>query len=233
MIKNCKLHYRIWKYWHSAANHCKSLAICTVYDIYLKVCEGKLNAEWKYNHPVNFYTFCDRLSEQLLKYDPAKQIYPGDEKMRRVSHLNKPYRQKRKHDDEITRTSNGSGHITFLQYQELMKSKRVCKTIFEYEKHAHKIEMVSNAARCAVCGVNAYKRCQICKVALHDNDSKGKGKGKRCSLHWHDETYLGLCFADRKILCLPAVDWKKWSAHKLKDNKQIIKGYKRYLNVRH
>ena len=89
MIKNCKLFYTSWKYWHSPVLHAKALAIVTAYDIYLECAEGKLDPSWHIHHPVTFRTFRDILSQQMLQYDPKHQHYPGDEKMRVVTQLNK------------------------------------------------------------------------------------------------------------------------------------------------
>ena len=46
LIKNVNLAYRSWKYWHGAILHAKGMAIVVAYDIYLEVCEGKLNEDW-------------------------------------------------------------------------------------------------------------------------------------------------------------------------------------------
>ena len=82
LIKNCRLKYRCWKYWHSPMLHITSLAIVVAYDIYLEVCEGKLDAEWKVQYPVDFWTFRDILSIQMLEYDPKNRKYLGDDAMR-------------------------------------------------------------------------------------------------------------------------------------------------------
>ena len=47
LIKNCNMHYRSWKYWHSAMLHAKAMAICVAYDIYRECATGKLNPAWK------------------------------------------------------------------------------------------------------------------------------------------------------------------------------------------
>ena len=61
--------------------HGMSLAIVTAYDIYLEVAEGKLNPDWK-TLPVDFWTFRDGLSKQMLAYDPLQRKYSGDGAMR-------------------------------------------------------------------------------------------------------------------------------------------------------
>ena len=44
LIKNTNLAYFSWKYWYGAMIHAKRMAIVVVYDIYLEVCEGKIDA---------------------------------------------------------------------------------------------------------------------------------------------------------------------------------------------
>ena len=51
LIKNCRLKYQSWKYWHSPMLHAMSLAIVIAYDMYLEVTEGKLDKDWKIVYP--------------------------------------------------------------------------------------------------------------------------------------------------------------------------------------
>ena len=62
--------------------HEKSLAIIFAYDIYKECAEGGLDSEWKIEHPIDFWTFRDVLSKQMLQYSPTHQLFPGDEKRR-------------------------------------------------------------------------------------------------------------------------------------------------------
>ena len=81
LIKNCCLKYRSWKYWHSPMLHSIGLAIVIAYDMYLELSEGKLASEWK-TLPCDFWTFRDKLSKQMLQYDPLHREYKGDAGMR-------------------------------------------------------------------------------------------------------------------------------------------------------
>ena len=62
--------------------HGKSLAVVVAYDLYLEVAEGKLNPAWGTEEPLDFWTFREKLSEQMLEYSPARKKYPGDAGMR-------------------------------------------------------------------------------------------------------------------------------------------------------
>ena len=57
LIKQCRVAYRSWKYWHSPANHAKALAIATAYDMYLELAEGKVLPSMKISHPIDFFYF--------------------------------------------------------------------------------------------------------------------------------------------------------------------------------
>ena len=54
LIQNCDMHYRSWKYWHSAMIHAKSMAIVVAYDIYKEVCKGTLDPALRIK-PVDFH----------------------------------------------------------------------------------------------------------------------------------------------------------------------------------
>ena len=230
LIKSANIKYRSWKYWHSAVNHAKGLALTVAYDIYKECCEGKLHCSWTISDPVDFFTFQDVLSRQMCQYDPRKQHYPGDEKMRMVTSLTK--RKRASHAHGISKaikmhSNNKQGTISFQQYKKAMQARphRICDSLAVYEKHVDSYTHSKNPARCAVCGFNSYKRCTICGVALHDNDTKGAAKGKKCALHWHSKPYVGLCFEDRKIMGVSVNDWRGWTKKQLKDNTDVVRGY--------
>ena len=63
-------------------NHGKALVVVIVYDVYLDVAEGKADPEWKVENPIDFWTFCDILSTQSLKYSPILRKYLGDKSFR-------------------------------------------------------------------------------------------------------------------------------------------------------
>ena len=50
-----------------------------------QMAEGKLNPDWKVIYPVDFWTFGDLLSTQMLEYDPIKRKYPENAEMRRYN----------------------------------------------------------------------------------------------------------------------------------------------------
>ena len=93
LLQNARLFYRTWKYWHAPKNHALSIAIAVAHDIYLEVCEGNIEAEWRVEKPVSRWEFQNKLAEQALTYSPKKNLYPGDSRLRANTVI--PSRQRR------------------------------------------------------------------------------------------------------------------------------------------
>jgi hypothetical protein len=77
MIKNAKIRYTTWKYWHAPFLHALSIAVIAAYDMYIECCEGGLDEEWFIveKDRLSFRDFWLKLSQQMLKYDPHQQMY--------------------------------------------------------------------------------------------------------------------------------------------------------------
>ena len=149
LIKNARFFYRSWKYCHSPANHVKALVIVAAYNMYLECVEGVLDPEWKLekNQIVRFHKYRDQLSKQMCTYGPRSETFPGDEKMRVLTQLNK----KRRVSSELRSSSNGSGHVTLLQYRQAVHSTRICRDLEQYNKHILTLVSKKYASQCAVC----------------------------------------------------------------------------------
>ena len=227
LIKNVHLSYRSWKYWHSPANHGKALAIVVAYDMYLECCEGELDPDWCVKEPVDFHTFRDILSKQMCRYDPKSQLYPGDEKMRAVTQMNKAVRQqKQRKIHDVRGGGNFSGKVTHEQYSEARRQKRFCSDLTQYQVHVDSIKTHKSKAKCAVCGLDTWKKCKKCGAPLHFNQAKGEAKGKNCHMIWHNQIYLGLCFGDRNLVGKTKNDWKPWTKIQLCENTHWIENLK-------
>ena len=154
LIKNCRLKYRSWKYWHSPMLHVTSLAIVVAYDIYLEVCEGKLDQDWKVNYPVDFWTFRDILSIQMLEYEPRNRKYLGDDAMRVCT---KQTKKSRTHEDESSSLRSGKkrtrGRPSAADLQEAKigrefvraksgrgENSRLCGDLSRLDKHLKSVE---------------------------------------------------------------------------------------------
>ena len=90
-----------------------SLAIVIAYDIYLEVTEGQLDVDWKLVYPVDFWTFCDVLSIQMLEYDPKNRKYLGDDSMR----VCKKQKKKNRSEGNDPEESSGSKRSRGRQVQ--------------------------------------------------------------------------------------------------------------------
>ena len=95
LIKFSGMKYCSWKYWHASMLHVKAMAGTVAYDMYLECCEGKLNPLWYVKKPMTFWQFRDKLGKQMLKYDPRFCNYPGDDRMRSYTAMNKEQRMKK------------------------------------------------------------------------------------------------------------------------------------------
>ena len=89
LVKFSRMQYCSWKYWHAAMLHAKAMVGIIAYDMYMECCEGKLDPSWKIKKPLTFWQFRDRLGQQMLTYDPRFRHYPGDERMRLYTAMNK------------------------------------------------------------------------------------------------------------------------------------------------
>ena len=129
---------------------------------------------------------------------------------------------------DVSKSNNGddNGVVSYSQYMETKRHKNPFCDLALFQKHQLSISSHKHAKNCAVCKLPAYKKCTICGVSLHNNDSRGAAKGKNCFLEWHDELHFGLCYADRHLVGLKPSEWKPPTQTKIKQNHRIIKGYK-------
>ena len=242
LIKNCRLKYRSWKYWHSPMLHATALAIVIAYDMYLEVAEGKLNSDWKVTFPVDFWTFRDVLSLQMLQYNPKDRTYPGDDSMRVCTKQNKSQRKGKKKsrqeleddDTDISETASkkGRGRPSVAskqkqkEAQEFKRAKygrgdnsRLCGNLSRLDKHIKSVETsLKHPKACKVCGGDAYSVCNVCGVPLHFIPTKGKHAGKMCFFDYHDDAFFGLARDDTKLSNAKKSDWAYPSMSKRKEN---------------
>ena len=227
MIKNANLAYRSWKYWHGAMLHAKGMAIVVAYDIYLEVCEGKLNEDWKNTDPVSFHTFREQLSAQMLAYDPRKRLYPGDEFMRVSTKQPSSVRPGKQTMEKAP--SNADGTVSVRQLQAAKrggKKGRLTYSLNQFNHHCESLVRVTkNPWACYVCGQPTYTKCGICNEPLHMIGCKGPQKNTNCFLKFHDPLFFGLCKNDYWMTnrCQKKSDWTMPSSLEMKLNACHIK----------
>ena len=78
------IQYVTWKHWHAPMLHGVAMAITAAYDMYTDCFGAGLEADWKVAKKDRMGNSAFRLlaSEQMLKYDPARNAYPGDKTFR-------------------------------------------------------------------------------------------------------------------------------------------------------
>ena len=145
--------------------------------------------------PIIYRTFRDKMSKQMLQYDPLNRQYWGDAEMRvctaqRVRDLMTPERQQDEEDTtperarkrgrptrdsvkartlqtEFNRAESGRGY-----------NSRLCGDLTRLKKHIKSSKhSLKHPKVCKVCGVDAYSMCQLCGVYLHFNPAKEKHAG--------------------------------------------------------
>lgn len=225
-IKNNHIFYLSWKYWHSPKNHGLALAEAVAYDIYLEVCEGKLDPDWKVEKPVSSWEFRNRLSIQQLKYDPKHMKYPGDEQFRANTALPRAKRMDR---------PDKKGNVTRTQLKPLIEgdSTRGCGDLDKLCNHLNNIVSIPKGRACTWCGGRAYHACGICKgsdgkpLALHVTRRKSDKAVEHCFFNYHNDNCIGLSKDDcQQLKRRKKSDWSEPDAKEIKLNGEHIKELK-------
>ncbi len=88
MLLGWDLTYRWWRWWHAPTRHAKAIAMSMAYSLYLQCLEGTVDPEWKVTS-VSGPRFWQRMALQMVQYKSSNLQYPGDEKMRKNTQMNK------------------------------------------------------------------------------------------------------------------------------------------------
>jgi hypothetical protein len=181
--------------------HDKSMAIVTAYDMYTECAEGNLDPSWKV--PIeDFHTFRERLSEQMIQYDPHHRLYPGDDNLRYCTQQNKNARQKSvktgkglvvepvekrgrgrpKKNVEPTPARRASARVDgvtpeLLKENSVGRDARLCVNLTSLTRHIKSQKYDKHGGQCAFCGLTAHFRCMLCNEWLHFLPSIGIAKG--------------------------------------------------------
>jgi hypothetical protein len=206
MVKNAKIRYTTWKYWHVPFLHALSMAVIASYDMYSECCEGGLDPDWKVDEKdrLSFQDYRLQLSEQMLMYDPKKQVYQGDGAFRKVTKLGK--RKK----GGVTYWKGEKGGVSIENFKIAKSSTRhspsqLCGPLDDFERHVESIARKPHVGECAVCGGTTYWFCGLCnkRVCL-------KTGAKGCHIDLHNDSMFGLTKCDFRELM--GGDPGKWSA---------------------
>ena len=130
----------------------------------------------------------------MLQYDPADQLYPGDELFRAVTSLPKKKRKS---------SSNGPGRPSkkskeksqvFVDKVDLCveiekdeKDRRLCGDLTCFSSHVLLTRKMKNGGICAWCGIRLFIKCEKCGKYLHFFPQRGKVDHKvNCFVNFHD-----------------------------------------------
>ena len=94
--------------------HRKALAVVVAYDMYLECAEGDLAPAWKMEKPMDFWSFREKKSEQMLQYKPTRRKYPGDGNMRagtQQSQKERKEKAKERNDQSILDMTQGDPEV--------------------------------------------------------------------------------------------------------------------------
>jgi predicted RNA-binding Zn-ribbon protein involved in translation (DUF1610 family) len=204
MVKNAGNKYITWKYWHAPYLHAQSLGIIAAYDMYIECCEGELDATWIVNKKkrMTFAQFRMRLSEQMLQYNPVKNLYPGDGMFTTNRSNRKPRRKSDESDDDsmivIKKTKPG---VTMENYKAAVESGRLCDTLEDLREHFYSVtqDKGNNRKPCEVCGENTIWRCELCLKPMCTKDKK-KWNGAKCIFQYHNHAFFGLSRSNHNLL---------------------------------
>jgi hypothetical protein len=192
--------------------HAKAMVTVIAFDIYLEIAEGNLDPLCKLDKKqvVSFYRFREKLSKQMLCYDPRERLYPGDEKFR-VS--TKQSTKQRSLPRSITspglRTPRRPGSVASttsgITVDDVKSAdKRLCGDLGKFCSHVESIIQLplQNKRVCVVCGNTTRYACGLCDKALHypSFTSKSDGKTIPCFLNYHNTNYFGLAMEDHKLV---------------------------------
>jgi hypothetical protein len=239
LIKNASMFYRSWKYWHSPMLHGKSLAVVVAYDLYLEVAEGKLDVAWQIDNPLDFWTFREQLSKQMLEYSPTRKQYPGDANMR-PSMQQSRRQQVASQDFSVQRRRAGrpsasvpvpgsvaaaSSGVTMQHLNRASSSRdsRLCGDLTRLQRHLDSVVTGKHhGKKCLVCGELSYSACKLCgDKPLHFFPRNGKSAGKACFVDYHSDSFFGLASDDRTVVNA-STRWAPASQTKRKRNARAI-----------
>ena len=239
MISMAMIKYVTWKYWHAPMLHGLGMAVTAAYDMYSECCDGLLDPEWKVEMKDRMSNSNWRLkaSEQMLKYNPAKNGYPGDTTFRAFSKRPKRMREEeRRSGATVTKKSNYKPDgLTLENFKRAKRSTRLlrprlCGDLADLREHFLSIGRSSRVGRCEVCNEPTLWRCGLCDKRMCAL-TKGKFKGTGCALKFHDDAFFGLTKSDDRALFGRRAG-KKWlppNASKIRSNKAKVEVIKRKI----
>jgi len=193
-----------------------------------------MSNEWKVLKPVDFYTFREKLANQMLQYSPQDRKCPGDEKFRVSTRQPK---SKRKHAN-VASKKNVASASTSVQTAVTTCSnltresfgnntKPLCGDLTMLHKHVESVKATDSCGRiCVVCGKRCYSVCVACGDAMHRFPSKPSKKGAAigmpCFYHHHNTSFFGLSKRGAPVAGTRVKDWTFPSPHRIANHRKDV-----------
>ena len=219
--------YRYGKYLHSPMIHAMYLELVVDYDILLKIEEGELEHTRNDTNIVDFCSFRDLLSNQMIKYNPTHCKYAGDANMRPATQQNQPKIDNRKDYSrgEMVRPLEEGVQLYNLakppkesKYRRGANS-RLCGNITQLDMHLKCAETGDKHGNfCKVFGKVDYYKCSICGFYLYLMDNRDQPAGRTCFFDYHNDAFFCLARADAGLSKTKSKDWTYPSLAKNREN---------------
>lgn len=213
MIKNAAISYKCWKYWHAPFNHAHAMVVIAAYDMYRYCSAGLGDKDWfvEPSKRMSFREFRLKLSEQMLQWDPAAGLLPGDVLFRYNKKLSNKQRDNKRKSESLEYECDG---VTEANYSlaKSDKRQRLCGDLDVLIEHTESMVRKTNSVACEVCGKGTLWRCGKCSKALCVLD-KGSFAGGTCMLRFHSDSFFGLAKSDS---AMHDSDWKPSNLNRIK-----------------
>jgi hypothetical protein len=135
---------------------------------------------------------------QMVQYKCSNLQYPGDEKMRKNTQMNK--KMSGTSDIGLIECNDHIKRVSYLLYLDEKKQRggkktRLCtENMTLLKQHLNSMKRV-HLATCQMCGKKTCMECQICKK--HVCFKSGKSMSSlSCCIDFHDDLRYGLGFMD-------------------------------------
>ena len=147
----------------------------------------------------------------MLKYDPTKREYPGDEKFRVSTQLNQEQRRRSTQTRAQSPAASTSSGVAEDDYTEATnESNRFCGFLDTLISHRDSVARYpgNNGRVCVVCGNKTAKYCGKCSKPMHMHQPDNAEDTKTsCFIHYHNTGFFGLARDDCHITKKSKKQW--------------------------
>ena len=186
--------------------HAKALSAAVLYDVYLECCEGSMDASWKIEPPVDFYTFHEKLGKPMLTHSPKDRKYPGDEKFRVSTqqpkirrHANVP-----RPGASVATDSSSSTSSKLTCNHFIGNSKLLCVNLTSlYYRHAHSVKTTDSPGRICVSFVARGVTPCVWHVVRQCIDIKPRNQKKKIKFEFCASTIITTLLFDVGVRQMP------------------------------